>query len=410
MTNRKDLLDEALLRPGRLEVQVEIGLPDLKGREEIFRIHTQAMRTNGRLAEDVSLHYLATRAENYTGAEIKGVVNSATSYAVYRNLYANQDLNMLQKKNPQQQDNSMPQLQVTASDFEHALEEVRPAYGNVTEQLEVFFEGGMIDYGQRYQVIRDACEQAINRIKNATLSGTSGAVETILLTGSDKTGKTALAVHLGASSRIPYVRVFEPDRMSGQSEYNQIQMVIQAFEDAYKSPMAILILDRIERIIGYHKIGPYFTRDILNTLLNKIGKAPPRGHKLIVIGTMRSEEVAHELELEKEFNIHLQLDTLNSNEVEKVLLHMKAFSQEQLLQARSLMHFGGERVPIGKLVKTVNDVQLDMDFKNVDSNGYLDMEFWQRTITINQEKGNKYLIIKQQKNKKNKKNQNEKKT
>eukprot|EP01026_Neomeris_dumetosa_P040802 TRINITY_DN3375_c0_g1_i6.p1 TRINITY_DN3375_c0_g1~~TRINITY_DN3375_c0_g1_i6.p1 ORF type:complete len:313 (-),score=53.41 TRINITY_DN3375_c0_g1_i6:41-979(-) len=183
MTNRKDLLDEALLRPGRLEVQVEIGLPDLKGREEIFRIHTQAMRTNGRLAEDVSLHYLATRAENYTGAEIKGVVNSATSYAVYRNLYANQDLNMLQKKNPQQQDNSMPQLQVTASDFEHALEEVRPAYGNVTEQLEVFFEGGMIDYGQRYQVIRDACEQAINRIKNATLSGTSGAVETILLKG-----------------------------------------------------------------------------------------------------------------------------------------------------------------------------------------------------------------------------------
>lgn len=44
MTNRKDMLDEALIRPGRLEVQIEVGLPDQKGRLQILKIHTNKVR------------------------------------------------------------------------------------------------------------------------------------------------------------------------------------------------------------------------------------------------------------------------------------------------------------------------------------------------------------------------------
>ena len=50
MTNRRELLDEALLRPGRLEVQIEIPLPDREGRREILQIHFQALRNKGRLS------------------------------------------------------------------------------------------------------------------------------------------------------------------------------------------------------------------------------------------------------------------------------------------------------------------------------------------------------------------------
>lgn len=53
MTNRKDLIDTALLRSGRLEVHIEIGLPDEPGREQIFRIHTRQLRETGHLAEDM---------------------------------------------------------------------------------------------------------------------------------------------------------------------------------------------------------------------------------------------------------------------------------------------------------------------------------------------------------------------
>ena len=51
MTNRKELLDEALLRPGRLEVQVEIPLPDKEGRREILQIHFEALRRKNRLSQ-----------------------------------------------------------------------------------------------------------------------------------------------------------------------------------------------------------------------------------------------------------------------------------------------------------------------------------------------------------------------
>merc|ERR1712227_984988 len=55
MTNRRDMMDDALLRPGRLEVQIEIGLPNEKGRSQIFKIHTRKMKENGKLGSTVKL-------------------------------------------------------------------------------------------------------------------------------------------------------------------------------------------------------------------------------------------------------------------------------------------------------------------------------------------------------------------
>jgi len=73
-TNRKDLLDDAVLRPGRLEVHVEVSLPDEAGRARIFLVHTAGCRREGCLSPDVDVAELARRTQNFTGAEIEGVV------------------------------------------------------------------------------------------------------------------------------------------------------------------------------------------------------------------------------------------------------------------------------------------------------------------------------------------------
>merc|ERR1719373_1539378 len=86
MTNRIDLLDKAMLRPGRMEVLIEIGLPNEAGREQIFRIHTKQMRSEGRLDEALDIKRLAKQTKNFSGAEIEGVVRAATQYALMRNI------------------------------------------------------------------------------------------------------------------------------------------------------------------------------------------------------------------------------------------------------------------------------------------------------------------------------------
>ena len=75
---------QALLRPVRLEVQVEISLPDEAGRQQILGIHTASMREANYLAADVSLTSLAASTKNFSGAEIEGLVKSAASFAFAR--------------------------------------------------------------------------------------------------------------------------------------------------------------------------------------------------------------------------------------------------------------------------------------------------------------------------------------
>lgn len=82
MTNRKDMIDDALLRPGRLEVQLEISLPDEFGRHQILMIHTTQLRKYNKLARDVELKELAKLTSNFSGAELEGLVRAAESTAI----------------------------------------------------------------------------------------------------------------------------------------------------------------------------------------------------------------------------------------------------------------------------------------------------------------------------------------
>jgi ATP-dependent 26S proteasome regulatory subunit len=79
-TNRRDMLDPALLRGGRLSREIEIPLPDLPARRALFELAT----ANARLDDDIDLDSMAARTEGYSGANIKAVVNEAGLQALIR--------------------------------------------------------------------------------------------------------------------------------------------------------------------------------------------------------------------------------------------------------------------------------------------------------------------------------------
>src|SRR5207248_3086217 len=79
-TNRPDVLDPALLRPGRFDRQITVNLPDVKGREEILRVHSKKVK----LAEGVDLAVVARGTPGYSGAELANVINEAALLAARR--------------------------------------------------------------------------------------------------------------------------------------------------------------------------------------------------------------------------------------------------------------------------------------------------------------------------------------
>ena len=89
-TNRADVLDPALLRPGRFDRQVYVGLPDIRGREEILQVHTKKKP----LAEDVDLHTVARSTAGFTGADLENLANEAALLAARRSdkLIRSQDM------------------------------------------------------------------------------------------------------------------------------------------------------------------------------------------------------------------------------------------------------------------------------------------------------------------------------
>ncbi len=114
-TNRPDLIDTALLRPGRLDRQILITTPNEKGRLEIFKIHTKNMP----LAQDINLEDLASRTKGYSGADIEALCREAGLSAMRKNMNADT---------------------VTHEDFDKALTEIKPS---VSEELNDLFQKSM---------------------------------------------------------------------------------------------------------------------------------------------------------------------------------------------------------------------------------------------------------------------------
>ncbi len=110
-TNRPDIIDTALLRPGRFDRLIHVPTPDLEARRQIFRIHTQGKP----LADDVDLDGLAERTEGYTGSDIAAVANEAIMYAI-REYVHDEDIDPEELK----------QLTVEQRHFEQALDAVKP--------------------------------------------------------------------------------------------------------------------------------------------------------------------------------------------------------------------------------------------------------------------------------------------
>ncbi|EEC10365.1 hypothetical protein IscW_ISCW007723 [Ixodes scapularis] len=325
MTNRRDMIDEALTRPGRLEVQMEIGLPDEKGRLQILDIHTAQMRTHRKMAPDVDLAELAVLSKNFSGAELEGLVRAAQSTAMNRLIKAGSTVEL----DPE----AAEKLLISRADFMNALEnDVKPAFGTSSEEIEQLVTKGITTWGPPISAILEDGDLFIQQARSPESRG----LVTILLEGAPNSGKTALAAKIALRSEFPFVKLCGPDSMVGYTETAKCQIIKKS----------CILVDNIERLLDYGPIGPRYSNLVLQALLVLLQKDPPKGRKLLVLCTSSLKGVLDEMGMSTSFTAVMRVPNLSqAQHVLAVLEDVDCFSKEEL--DRIARQLEGRRIWIG---------------------------------------------------------------
>ncbi|CAI7619098.1 unnamed protein product [Penicillium glandicola] len=352
MTNRMDMIDEALLRPGRLEVHMEISLPDEHGRSQILNIHTEKMRNNNVMDTDVDLAELARLTKNFSGAEIAGLVKSASSFAFSRHVKVGTMASI---------NDDVVNMRVNRADFLQSLDEVKPAFGVSEEELSSRIPYGIIHYSPTISEILREGELFVKQVGVAQ----STPLFSVLVHGPPSSGKTALAAQIAIDSGFPFIKLISPEDMVGFSEPAKISHISRIFDSAYKSTTSIVVIDNIERIIDWVPIGPRFSNSVLQALMVFLRKQPTHGRRLLVLATTTERALMKQLDIYNSFNSDIMVPNVGSfGELRFVMEKSGAFDAQEIAQA--LESIGG-LADDGRLSVGIKKVLLGIETAKQDS-------------------------------------------
>jgi len=285
-TNRVDALDPALRRPGRFDREIEIGIPDKKGRMEIIQIHTRAMPIEGtEEARKALLEELADITHGFVGADLAALAREAAMNALRRYL----DEIDLDKPVPTE---ILEDMRVNKQDFIEALKKIEP-----TVLREVMIEVPSVkwdDIGgleEAKKVLREAVELPIKNPKKFEAMGIRPP-RGVLLYGPPGTGKTLLAKAVATESNANFISIKGPEIMSkwvGESE-KAIRMI---FKKARQSSPCIIFLDEIDAIAPKrgHFSASGVTERIVNQLLTSMDGITSLEGVVIIAATNRPDIV-----------------------------------------------------------------------------------------------------------------------
>jgi len=260
-TNLPDLIDPALRRGGRFDREIEIGIPDTKGRLQIFQIHTRGMP----LADDVDLEEYARTTHGFVGADIALLAKEAAMHALRRVIPQIK----IEEEIPAE---IIEQLRVTNEDFIEAHKHVEPSAMRevLVEVPDVKWEdvGGLEDVKEE---LSEAIEWPL-KYPEVFSSLDTKPPRGILLYGPPGTGKTLLAKAVANESECNFISVKGPELLSkwvGESERG----VRQIFRKARQAAPSIIFFDEIDALVpkrGTYMGSSHVTESVVSQILTEL--------------------------------------------------------------------------------------------------------------------------------------------
>ncbi|MCC6040682.1 MAG: CDC48 family AAA ATPase [Desulfurococcaceae archaeon] len=236
-TNRPNAIDPALRRPGRFDYEIEIPMPDKRGRYEILLIHTRRLRELGLLAPDVDLEKLAEITHGFTGADLAAIVKEAVMRSVKRAI----------EQSSGDEERVLSTIQVKFEDFLVAYKSIVPS-GLREVYIEIpevrFNDIGGLEEAK--QVLRENVEYPLKHpdfYEKFNIKPPRG----VLLYGPPGCGKTLLAKAIAAESGANFIAIRGPEILSkwvGESE----RAIREIFRKAKLHSPSVIFIDEVDAI------------------------------------------------------------------------------------------------------------------------------------------------------------------
>jgi len=281
-TNRPNAIDPALRRPGRFDREIEIKVPDKKGRKDILAIHSRNMP----LDDDVNTDKISAVSHGYVGADLEYLCKEAAMKCLRRLLPI---LNLEEEKIPPE---TLDKLIVNHEDFTKALIEVTPS-----GMREVFIENPDVKWeevGGLEDVKRDLQEAVEWPMKYPGLYDKLGhnMPRGILLHGPSGTGKTLLAKAVATQSEANFVSVRGPELLSkwvGESERG----IREIFKRARQSAPCVVFFDEIDSIAPIRGVGgeTAVTERVVSQLLTELDGMENMHGVVVLAATNRADMI-----------------------------------------------------------------------------------------------------------------------
>jgi len=281
-TNRPNAIDPALRRPGRFDREIEIKVPDKKGRKDILLIHTRNMP----LSDDVNLDKTASISHGYVGADLEYLCKEAAMKCLRRLL---PELNMEDEKLPPE---TLDKLIVSGEDFQNAIKEVTPS-----GMREVFIENPDVSWDEvgGLETVKRELQEAVEwPMKYPTLYTKLGhrMPRGILLHGPSGTGKTLLAKAVATESEANFISVRGPELLSkwvGESERG----VREIFRRARQASPCVIFFDEIDSIAPIRGVGgeTAVTERVVSQLLTELDGIESLHGVVVLAATNRADMI-----------------------------------------------------------------------------------------------------------------------
>jgi len=308
-TNLPDSIDPALRRGGRFDREIEIGIPDKKGRHEIFQVHTRGVP----LGDDVKIDELVNSTQGFVGADVALLVKEAAMHA-------------LRKVIPQIKiDEDIPnevldRLRVTREDFDEARKHVEPS-----AMREVLVEIPDITWKQvggleeTKQELREAVEwplkypEVFERLQTKPPKG-------ILLFGPPGTGKTLLAKAVANESECNFIAVKGPELLSkwvGESEKG----VREIFRKARQASPSIIFFDEIDALVpkrGTYSGSSHVTESVVSQILTELDGMEELKNVTVLAATNRPDMLDDALLRPGRLERHIYVPTPDAESRKKI--------------------------------------------------------------------------------------------